>query len=254
MEEKINEAPVFIEVAENLNSDDVEYTTVATKRIQCPECSRYTAENEEQLIRHIRKIHRGENPFQCAMCDYSTCNKVLFEEHVRIHQGIKPYKCSFCPHTNVSKKNLKKHELIHRPDNPLKCPNCTYIAKHRRGLACHKRKCHVADKDVTKCGTCDKVFDDKEALSVHKKTQKKCDECNHKTCTKTLLTVHKIMDHGKPDKRYKKAKSDTFKCALCDWSSNSKPRILLHLIHHPNQSVNEKVIDISILRTHGIMA
>ncbi|KAH9627721.1 hypothetical protein HF086_017264 [Spodoptera exigua] len=52
------------------------------RRIHCPECDRYTAETEEKMLRHIRKKHRGENPFQCYMCDYSTYNKILFEEHV----------------------------------------------------------------------------------------------------------------------------------------------------------------------------
>lgn len=221
------------------------------RRLKCPECNRYSAENEEQLTRHIRKVHWGENPFQCSMCEYSTSNKVLFEEHVRIHQGIKPYKCSYCPHTNVSKKNLKKHELIHRPDNPLKCPNCSYIAKHRRGLACHKKKCSASDK--LKCKKCSKVFPDEDSLLSHSKVLKKCDQCSFKVCTKSLLSEHKVLEHGKQDRRYKKSKLDIFKCIICKWSSNSKPRILLHLIHHPNQEVDEDVIDISVLRNHGIM-
>ncbi|XP_069364528.1 transcriptional repressor CTCF-like [Maniola hyperantus] len=231
----------------------------APERLKCPECTRYTAVDEEHMARHIRKAHRGENPFQCFMCDYSTYNKTVFEEHVRIHKGIKPYQCSYCPHRNVSKKNLKRHERIHRPDNPLKCPHCDYIGKNQICFNSHTKKYHPKYYHELKCKWCAKKFPDEKTLLAHKSHVSTCkmlvDEnntdseiCGFTICSSYKMKYHKQNEHGVDPKLRK-----DWKCALCDWSCHQKSRILLHLIHHPNQMVDENDIDVSILRKYGIM-
>ncbi|CAB3238179.1 unnamed protein product [Arctia plantaginis] len=167
---------------ERSTSPLAQFVEIQSRRIRCSECSTYTAENEEKMLRHVRKVHRGENPFQCYMCDYSTYNKSLFEEHVRIHQGIKPFKCSHCPYRSASKKNTKKHELIHRPDNPHKCQQCGFIARHLKSLKCHINTEHGQDtsgnigqkKKLTLCPHCKRKFEDFE---LHEKNRKQCPEC-----------------------------------------------------------------------------
>lgn len=211
------------------------------------------------MMRHIRKVHRGENPFQCYMCDYSTYNKSLFEEHVRIHQGIKPFKCSHCPYRSVSKKNTKKHELIHRPDNPLKCADCEFIARHPRALDAH-RTVHSDDKfDINasqRCKHCLTTYKSKEDFINHRKSRRRCQHCMFIACTRRKLKAHLLSEHEVEKKKiknlYKKNEKILFSCSHCKWSSGSKPRILLHLIHHPNQAVDENVIDLSVLRQCGI--
>lgn len=221
---------------------------IQPRRIRCTECPKYTAENEEKMLRHVKKVHRGENPFQCYMCDYSTYNKSLFEEHVRIHQGIKPFKCSHCPYRSASKKNTKKHELIHRPDNPHKCQHCGFIARHLRSLQCHLNTVHSSmdEKDLTQCPHCKKKVED---YGSHEKNRQQCSECAKLFCNKNLLRKHMLGKHGDKNKT---SKAD-FVCAICKWSSNVRPRILLHLIHHPNQPVDDSVVDVNILKLCGIM-
>ncbi|XP_048002529.1 zinc finger protein 64-like isoform X2 [Leguminivora glycinivorella] len=219
------------------------------RRIRCPECQRYTAENEEKMLRHIKKVHKGENPFQCYMCDYSTYNKSLFEEHVRIHQGIKPFECSQCDYKSASKKNLKKHELIHRPNNPLKCQKCDFIARHSKALKRHEET-HT-DGDWLKFDTCKFQFQNMAAFKKHERTHKfKCKDCEFKTCSRPFLKRHMVKEHGVTDES---VKWGNFCCQICGWTSSSVVKILLHLIHHPRQEVDESVIDISILKKHGIM-
>ncbi|XP_068627117.1 oocyte zinc finger protein XlCOF28-like [Battus philenor] len=229
------------------------YLKIQKRRIRCPECKRYTAENEEKMQRHIRKVHRGENPFQCSMCDYSTYNKSMFEEHVRIHQGIKPFKCSKCPYRSVSKKNTKKHELIHRPNNPLKCTHCDFIARHSRSLLNHLRQ-HGIEKDNSvvkiKCVKCDKSYPVAD-FEVHKKIKEECKRCSFISCSKSGLMQHMSKVHGEGKK--KRMLETLFVCSICSWSSRSRPRILLHLIHHPNQYINEKELDVTVLKKHGIL-
>lgn len=230
------------------------------RRIRCPECQRFTAETEEKMLRHIRRVHRGENPYQCSMCDYSTYNSAVFEEHVNVHQGIKPFKCAHCPYRSASKKNTKKHELIHRPDNPLKCPHCDFIGRNPRVLTAHNRKVHNNTLvKMFECNLCKKYFDDRELYKKHRHCRFQCKLCNFAACKQSLMTLHRHEEHEHEDEpKLSKQKSrlittSTFKCASCDWSSNNKPRILLHLIHHPEQTVDESIVDVSILRKLGIM-
>ncbi|XP_050682816.1 zinc finger protein 676-like [Leptidea sinapis] len=221
------------------------------KKVKCPECPRqFSSNNDDKLLRHIRAVHRGENPFQCYMCDYSSQNKVVFAEHVRRHKGTKPFKCSYCPHRNVSKKNLKKHELIHRPDNPLKCQICGHLARHKRSFEHHAKTFHSAESKVNSCPTCKAVLPE-NVLSKHLDLSKKCDECDFSTCTKALLSEHLMEVHGKKFLDKFKFRNKPWTCAVCGWKGNRYPRILLHLIHHPDQDVQD--IDVSILKPFGIM-
>ncbi|XP_026747899.1 zinc finger protein 525-like [Trichoplusia ni] len=240
-----------IKVDKDVDSTSDPYLNIQSRRIRCPECSRFSAETEEKMLRHIRKIHRGENPFQCCMCEYSTYNKILFEEHVRIHQGIKPYKCSHCPYRSVSKKNTKKHEQIHRSDNPHKCEHCGFIARHLRALN-HHLLTH-GQKNAYKCLKCKESFASQSLLETHRNIKKRCPECSELLCYK-LYKSHRQEVHGVAIKKKKTAPKETkFVCAICKWEGIHKPRILLHLIHHPNQEVDETVVDTQILRKLGIM-
>ncbi|GBP20002.1 Zinc finger protein 26 [Eumeta japonica] len=239
--------------------DDNAYPMIQKRRHRCPECQRFTAETEEKLLRHIKKVHRGENPFNCYMCDYSTYNKSLFEEHVRIHQGIKPFKCTFCPYKSASKKNTKKHELIHRPDNPLKCVKCGFIARHSRSLKCHIEKNCTGVKgcDKVKCDECDYVSHDAHIKfhkrSMHSKDSYECTICGEKVKSRRFLRKHEATVHNKTVAASKKFSKAYFKCKICAWDSTNKPKILLHLIHHPKQKVDENNFDISILKKFDIM-
>ncbi|KAJ8706652.1 hypothetical protein PYW07_012730 [Mythimna separata] len=243
--------PVKMEQDNRATSPLEAFLSPQPRRIRCPECKRYTAETEEKMLRHIRKMHRGENPFQCFMCDYSTYNKVLFEEHVRIHQGIKPYKCSHCSYRSVSKKNTKKHELIHRPDNPHKCDQCGFIARHARALKHHELS---HGKEVVKeCSVCKETFGSVKSYTGHRKNRKRCPECQKMFCG-NIYDQHRMEIHGvKKKERRQPSKKCLFTCGICKWEGNSKPRILLHLIHHPEQAVDESVVDTLILRELGIM-
>lgn len=187
----------------------------ATPRLKCPECSYYSTEDEEQMVRHIKKVHQGINPFQCFMCDYSTYNKTIFEEHVRVHQGLKPFQCSKCPHRSASKRNVKRHEALHKPGYRLKCVKCNFLARHQRSLSFHATKCKGAEENK------DKGSEESEE-EVLKDTRKR-----------------------------RKAKK-IFSCKHCGWDSSHKAKILLHLIHHPKQEVDER-IDLSILKKFRII-
>ncbi|KAJ2941675.1 hypothetical protein O0L34_g10469 [Tuta absoluta] len=236
--------------------DEMEITISAIKmnneQFKCPICKHFMCQDEDRMTRHIRK-HRGLNPFQCYMCDYSTYNSVLFKEHVNIHQGIKPFKCQYCDYQTASKKQCLKHERRHKSDNPLKCPDCEFIGRHRSSLRSHRTKEHQEQNSIRLyCKLCKCQFANAGHKRYHTRARKKCELCSYVTCSKLLYEAHLSQDHGIV--KAEKVVKYLFTCKHCPWSSNSKPKILLHLIHHPNQCVDETVIDVTVLRNCGIIA
>jgi uncharacterized C2H2 Zn-finger protein len=49
------------------------------------------------LQRHIIRIHTGDNPYKCNLCDKVFRHKQSLHQHIRIHTGDKPYKLSRFP-------------------------------------------------------------------------------------------------------------------------------------------------------------
>ncbi|KAJ0184211.1 hypothetical protein K1T71_000634 [Dendrolimus kikuchii] len=221
--------------------------TVEGDRYRCKQCTRYTSYCVEKMKRHIRKVHEGLNPYKCSLCEYSTYNSVLFQEHVWIHEGVKPYECAFCKYRSVSKKNLKKHELIHRPNYPLRCKKCKYIARHNRALKCHMQETHGTQDNEKEANAKKKQEDGEKIVCL-----KRCTMCEKVLC-KSELNQH-MLGHGVAMiKSGRKVKKYVFTCQICKWMGSSKPKILLHLIHHPNQDLNECKVDLSVLRECGIL-
>ena len=56
---------------------------------------------------------RGEKPYLCDVCAYSTANGSTLVIHKRTHKGEKPYKCDICPYSATCKGALRLHMMAH---------------------------------------------------------------------------------------------------------------------------------------------
>ncbi|XP_010138597.1 PREDICTED: zinc finger protein 468-like, partial [Buceros rhinoceros silvestris] len=68
--------------------------------------------------KRTQRLHQG------AKCEYATRMLSNLGVHVKIHTGDKPYSCSVCQKKFHRKGNLKLHWRIHTGEKPFQCSQC----------------------------------------------------------------------------------------------------------------------------------
>ena len=121
------------------------------------------------------KMHSGDKPNKCDICNFSFMQAGNLKSHMRIHTrenmpspqagNLKkhkqrpnskiPNKCSQCDFAS-SEANLRKHMKVHTVVKPNKCEKCGYKSTHLYNLKRHS-KVHSGEK-TNVCTQCDHAF------------------------------------------------------------------------------------------------
>lgn len=209
----------------------------------CPFCSQKFI-HSASVTRHVRRSHMpdylpGDNRefenVQCPICEKIYLRSSLMV-HMRVHNGEKPFVCKICNKRFSTKWNLELHNWTHqsRSNMPFKCNICKSAFFRESDYIAHLNS-HKNFKPFT-CNICGQKFIRKYNCLRHQEEHKKAKRfvCTANGCMKSFHRSYYLKDHMKVHTGVR-----PHTCHICGKASSTKSNHNKHVrIHDTREPVN----------------
>ena len=177
-----------------------------------------------ELQRHMHKVHTGDTPYKCELCDRTFSQYNNLRRHLRVHNG-NSFKCHICGRTFNESFYLEMHLGSHTGERTYRCGVCNITFKDNSELQRHVQTHNAADLHT--CDVCGKSFSKACVLRQHKKMHSglrpfKCEICNKSFIHRHHLKIHSRMHST--DKPYT--------CKICGKDFHQTSHLYKHLRLH----------------------
>lgn len=218
--------------------------------LSCDHCQ-FKTYSKNSLAVHIEGRHTlwGVNLNKCKKCGKNFSRKGTLKSHLKLcgkseefKRSLMPYSCDHCEFKAKSKIDISQHLMskhFRNPDN--KCPKCKKLFLHVKSMKYHLRLCGKSKEYKRSlmrfsCDHCEHKTFTKTDMSIHIQTihlrqnpkSARCKSCGKDFCTRTYLRKHSKLC-GRINNMKQSSQFRRFSCDHCTYKCLGMTRLVRHM-------------------------